>query len=123
MPVDRMSLETMILQVGSELTTHRPGAKGNSGVEVLEEIEAKSDSDTDTMNERTPRQQDNKRGKANTSEGPYETPVILRAMPRALLAAQADDTEADDSETERLVMIKRKKATRVSSNNAVYDLF
>ena len=44
-------------------------------------------------------------------------------MPRALLAAQADDTEADDSETERLVMIKRKKVTRVSSNNAIYDLF
>jgi hypothetical protein len=125
MPVDKMSLETMIFQAGSELATHKPGAKGNSesGVEVLEEVEGKSDSDT--LNERTPRQQDNKRGKANTvtSEGPYETPVILRTKPWTPSAEQVDDTEADDSETERVVIMKKKKATTVSSNHAVYVLF
>lgn len=108
-----MPLETMIFQVGSELATHKPGANGSTSVEIPEEAEGESDSNT--IGERTPRQQDDKRGKANTSEGPYETPVILRTKRWTPSVAQVDDTEADDSETERVVMMKRKKATRVST--------
>lgn len=96
----------MMFQVGSEVLTRKPGADGNSEFEE----------DEGGNNEKTPRQQDVKRGKADTSEGPHETPVILRTKPWAPSVAQVDDTEAEDSEIERVVIAKRKKTT-VSSDN------
>jgi len=108
---DKFSLETMIFQVGSEVLTHKPGAGGDTDVE---EVEGEND-----LNEKTPRQKKVKQSKAGDSEEPYETPVILRTKPWAPSVAQVDDTEADseDSEIERLVTTKRKKTTRVSSED------
>jgi hypothetical protein len=67
----------------------------------------------------TPRQRDVKQGGPNTGEGPYETPVVLRTKRRAqTVQLEVDDTEAEDSEIERevrKVIMKRKKATKVSS--------
>ena len=103
----------MIFQVGSEIVTHKPETDGNSDVEEVE-------GGNDTL-ERTPRQQYVKQGnlKANTSEGPYETPVILRTNPWAPSVVQVDDTDVEDSEVERVVITKSKKATRVSSGDNV----
>jgi hypothetical protein len=114
MPADNISLETMIFQVGSEVVTHKPGAKGDSDVEEV-------DDKNDTLDARTPRQQDVKRGKATTgSEEPYETPVVLRTKLWAP-PAQVDDTEAEDSGFER-VDIEKIKATRVSSGDNAVDI-
>jgi hypothetical protein len=102
---DKFSLETMIFQVGSEAVTHKPGAEGDSDVEEVE-------GENDTLYARTPRQQDIKQGKATTgSEGPYETPVVLRTKLWAP-PVQVDDTEAEESEFER---VEKIKAARVSS--------
>ena len=104
----------MIFQDGSEVVTHKPGANGDTDVEEVE-------GENDGFNEKTPRQQKVKID-ANTSEGPYETPVILRTKPWAPLVAEVDDTEADESEIERVVIMKRKKATaRVSSGDNADD--
>jgi hypothetical protein len=91
----------MIYQVGPDVLTHKPGADGDYDVEEV-----------DGKNERTPRQ-NVKQSKADTSEGPYETPVILRTKPWAP-SVQVDDTEVEDSEIEN-VITKSKKAKRVSS--------
>ena len=97
----------MIFQVASEIVTQKPGADGNSDVEKV---------DGENDNERTPRQKDVKQSTTNMiSEEPYETPVILRTKPWAPSVAQVDDTDSEDSEIERVVITKRKKATRVSS--------
>lgn len=108
MPADKISLETMIFQVGSEVVTHKPGANVDS------DVEDEPEGESDKLNEITPRQQHVKRGKANTREGSYETPVILRTKPWAP-SVEVDDTEAEDSEIERIVVIKGKKAEKVSS--------
>lgn len=105
---NKFSLETLIFQEGSEVLTYRPEALD---VEVI-------GGGNDSPNERTPRQrqQNFKQGNADTNEGPYETPVVLRTKPWASSQDyQDDDTEAEDSEIERIVVAKRKKATRVSS--------
>jgi hypothetical protein len=107
-PADKISLETMIFQVDSEVITRKPGADSDSDVEEVE-------GENDGLNERTPRQQNIQQNKVNTSEGPYETPVILRTKPWAPSVAQLDDTDAEDSEIERVVVTKRTKVTRVSS--------
>jgi hypothetical protein len=106
----------MIFQVGSEAVTHKPRVDGDTYVEEVDKGE------NDALDERTPRQQDVKRGKATTdSEGPYETPVVLRTKLWAP-SVQVDDTEVEDSEYERVVITKKMKATRVSSeDNAVDD--
>jgi hypothetical protein len=106
----------MIFQVGSEAIIHKPasGAENDSDVEEV-------DDEDDTSDARTPRQQDVKRGKATTdSEGPYETPVVLRTKLWAP-PVQVDDTEAEDSEFER-VDIEKIKATRVSSGDNAVDI-
>jgi hypothetical protein len=112
-PADKISLETMIFQVGSEVVTHKPVANVDS------DVEDEPEGENDSLYERTPRQQDVKRGKANTSEGPYETPAILRTKPWAPSVVEAGDTEAEDSEIERVVITpaKGKKAMRVSSGD------
>ena len=104
-------LETMIFQVGSKVVTHKPGDDGDSDVEEVE-------GENFSLN-KTPHQQGVKKSKpaSNTSEGPYETPVILRKKPWALPVVQVDDTEVEDSEIERVVKTKRKKATRVSAGD------
>jgi hypothetical protein len=97
----------MIFQVGSEAVTHKPGAEGDTDVEWVEGA-------NDTLDERTPHQQDVKRRKATSdSEGPYETPVVLRTK-LWVPPVQVDDTEAGESDFETVV-IKKIKATRVSS--------
>lgn len=108
---DKISLETMIFQVGSKIVTHKPAANGNSDVEEVE-------GENDSLNQRTPRQQNVKQSKANTSEEPlaYETPVILREKPWAPSVVQDNDTDEEDSEIERLVIAMRKKAAKVSSD-------
>jgi hypothetical protein len=110
---DKFSLETMIFQVGSEAVTQKPRAEGDTDVEWVE-------GENNTLDERTPRQQDVKRRKATTasdrasdSEGPYETPVVLRTK-LWVPPVQVDDTEAGESDIETVV-IKKIKATRVSS--------
>ena len=97
----------MIFKVGSEVVAHHPGSIDDSDVEEIKDENV-------SLNERTPHQK-NVQNKANTGEGPYETPVVLRTMPWAPSVVQDDDTEADDSETERDVTTK--KATRVSSGD------
>ena len=99
----KSSLETMIFQAGSEIVTHKPGADDKSDIEV----------DGEDNNERTPRQKNVKQSTTIISEEPYETPVILRTKPWAPSVAQVNDTEAEDSEFERVVITRRKKATRV----------
>ena len=99
----------MIFQVGPDVVTHKPGADGDSDVEEV-----------DGENKRTPRQQNVKQSKADTSEGPYKTPVMLRTKPWAP-SVQVDDTEVEDSEIEKDVIMKRKKATRVSSRDNTVD--
>jgi hypothetical protein len=101
----------MIFQVGSEAVTHKPGAKGDTDVE----------GENDTLDERTPRQQDAKRGQATTgSEGPYKTLVVLRTKPWAP-PVQADDTEVEESEFE-MVDTEKIKAMRVSSGDNTVDI-
>ena len=105
----------MIFQVGSEVVTHKPGAEGDT--DHVEEVEGEND----TLDERTPRQQDVKRGTATAdSEGPYETPVVLRSKLWAP-PVQVDDTEAE-SELERLVITKKIKATKVSSEDNTVNI-
>lgn len=113
---DKFYLETMVFEVGNEIVTHRPGVNRNFHVEEVEEVEGE--------NERTPRQQNSK---AATSDGdgpvgPYETPVVLRTKPWAPSVVQ-EDTEADDSEIERIAnVLKMKRAARVSSgDNLIAD--
>jgi hypothetical protein len=96
----------LIFQVGSEVFTHKPSVDGGSGVEVLEEDEG----ETGDIDEETPRRRDFQQSNANTSEGPYETPVILRT--KLWVPPVADDTEADDSEIERDAIMKRKKGKK-----------
>ena len=96
---DKICLETMIYEVGSEVITHKP----ESDVEYVDELKDE--------NEKTPRQQESKAA----TEGPYETPVVLRTRPWAPPVAIPDDTEADDSEAERIFIRKRKKPTKASS--------
>jgi hypothetical protein len=99
----------MIFQFGSDIVTHKPQANSNSDVEEIV-------GENDNLNERTPRQQKNK---ANTYEGPYKTPVILREKPWAPSVVQDGDNEADDSEIERhLIAIKE----RVSSGDSLNDV-
>jgi len=93
----------MIFQAGSEIVTHKPGVDDKSYIEV----------DGEDNNERTPRQKNDKQTTTIISEEPYETPVILRTKPWAPSVAQVDDTDAEDSEFERVVITRRKKATRV----------
>ena len=93
----------MIFQVGSEIVTHKPGADDKSDIETV---------DGENDNERTPRQKNAKQSITNISEELYKTPVILRTKPWAPSVAQVDDTDAEGSEVERVV-ITRKKATRV----------
>jgi hypothetical protein len=104
----KSSLETLIFQVGSEIVTHRHGADGNSDIEKV---------DGENDNERTPRQKNVQQSTTNINEEPYETPVILRTKPWAPSVARVDDTDPEDSEIERVVIPKRKKATRVSSGD------
>jgi hypothetical protein len=102
----------MIFQVGSEAVTHKPRVDGDTYVEEVDKGE------NDALDERTPRQQDVKRGKATTdSEGPYETPVVLRTKLWAP-SVQVDDTE-EESEFERVVVTKKMKVS--SGDNAVDD--
>jgi hypothetical protein len=104
----------MVFEVGNEIVTRRPGVDGNFHVEEVQEVEGE--------NERTPRQQNVKKSKADTSDGegpvgPYETPVVLRTKPWTPSVVQ-DDTEADDSEIERMaIILKRKRAARLSSGD------
>ena len=101
-----------VYKVGSEIVTHRPGANRESDIKIKHESET------------TPHQQDVIQGRPNTSEGPYETPAILRTKGRAPSVVQVDDDiETGDSEIEREVMkdiMKRKKEMRVSSHNVVH---
>ena len=101
----------MIFQVGSEIATHKTGADNDSGIE--------EESEDNTSNGRTPCQQDFKRGKANTSNEPYETPFTLRTKPWAPSVVEADDTEVEDSESEKVLSVtKGKKAMmKVSSGD------
>ena len=108
MLADKKSLETMIFQVGSKVFTHKPRANDDSDVE---EVEGEGDS----LNEITPCQQGIEQCKASTGTGPYEMPVILQTKHWALSVVQVENTEAEDSEIEREVIGKRKKAIRVSS--------
>jgi len=102
------SLETLILQVGSEVITHKPKASQNTDYEEVE-------GGGGALNQATPRQQDIQH---RNDEGPYETPVILRTK-RFAPSIQVDDTEAYDSEIDReLIVRKRKKATTVSNNSS-----
>ena len=80
----------MIFKVGSEVVAHHPGSVDDSDVEEIKDENA-------SLNERTPCQK-NIQSKANTGEGPYETPVVLQTMPWALSVVQDDDTEADETE-------------------------
>lgn len=99
----------MIFQAGSEVATYRPRANSNADSDV-EKVEGEDYHSTGT----TPRQQDVKqlqgRGKANISEGPYETPIILRTKRRAP-PVQVDDT---DCESESEIVIKKKKSLRAT---------
>jgi hypothetical protein len=102
----------MIFQVGSEAVTHKPRAEGDSDVEEVE-------GEDDTLDTRTPRQQDVKRGKATTgSEGSYyETPVVLRTK------LWAPPVQVDDTESEfETVDIEKIKATKVSSGDNAVDI-
>jgi hypothetical protein len=91
----------LIFQVGSEVFTHKPRVEEDKG-------------ENDDIDEKTPRRQDFQQSNANTGEGPYETPVILRT--KLWVPPVANDTEADDSEIEREAIMKRKKGkkTKVS---------
>jgi hypothetical protein len=108
----KSSLETMIFEVGSEIVTHKPGADHHhhaaDGNSDIEEVDGGND------NERTSHQKNVKHGATNVSEEPYKTPVILRTKPWAPSVAQVDDTDAENSEIERVVITK---ATRVSSGD------
>jgi hypothetical protein len=95
----------LIFQVGSEVFTHKPRADGGSGVG-----EDEGENYDTSIDEKTPRRRDFQHSNANTNEGPYETPVILRTKP--WVPPVADDTEADDSEIERDAIMKRKKGKR-----------
>jgi hypothetical protein len=106
----------MIFQVGSEAVTHKPGAEGDTDVEEVED-------ENDSLDERTPRQQDGKRGKVTTdSEGPYETPVVLRTKLWVPPVQVDNDAEAGESEFETVVITKKINATRVSSGDNAVDV-
>ena len=91
----------MIFQSGSEVVTYKPGANGDTDVEDLE-IEGEDYAIRTTPHVR--------QGKADISEGPYETPVILRTKRRAL-PVQVDDTDSGSE----IIIRKRKKGTGVST--------
>ena len=90
----------MIFEDGSEVVTRRPGADGDTDVEEVE-------GENDTLNERTPRQQNIKRGNSDTREIPYVTLVVLRTHPWAPPVVEEDNAEANDSEIEMVVLKKR----------------
>lgn len=95
----------MIYEVGSEIVTHKPTSSADSY----------SDTEVEGGSEATPRQQDGIQGKPNTSEGPYETPVILRTK-RGVVQVENDTDENSASEIEREILkgiVKRKKEMTV----------
>ena len=95
----------MIYEVGSEIVTHKPTSSADSY----------SDTEVEGGSEATLRQQDGIQGKPNTSEGPYETPVILRTKCR-VVQVENDTDEKSASEIEREILkgiVKRKKEMTV----------
>jgi hypothetical protein len=112
----------MIYHDGSKVVALKPGADDNSFVE-----EVRVEDEDDNLDERTPRQRNVKKHMADTShdddpEGPYKTPVVLRTKPWAP-SVMPDDTEADDSEIERIVSkLRKRKVTKVSSGDNLNTL-
>jgi hypothetical protein len=96
------------------VVTLKPEADGNSFVDEIKD-------EDDNLDERTPPQRNVKtRSMANTSnnpEGPYETPNILRTRPWAS-SVIPDDTEAEDSEMERIISkMRANRVMKVSSRD------
>ena len=92
----------MIFESGSRVATRRPRDNQVHDLESENEDEGEGEGDT------TLRQQDFEQSEADPSEGPYETPFVLRKRQDPV---QAEDDTEKESETEGVEVRKRQKVS------------